>query len=136
MFNKLLKITVIGFIWSRYGTMILSAIVLFAWFWVVGLVHEDYLSYLTLQGEGASAGWSFLLKWLAFLVGVICYWWFNSYARKKFDKKEKGSLAEPSNTQAAVEADLGSPNSKDPFDKIRRKEKLRSKADLVIDHKP
>ena len=143
MFNKLLNVTLVGFLVNRYGAMIVSTLVLFGYFWVVGLIHRDYLDYLELQGSSQGVGLSFVIKWLAFIVGISLYWLFNSYIRKKADRKRNkqsssslkaaGLPADKSakNTRASGEAELY-----DPFDEIRQKEKLRSRADFVIESKP
>ena len=142
MFNKLLNVTLVGFLVNRYGAMIVSTLVLFAYFWVVGLIHRDYLDYLELQGGSQGVGLSFVFKWLAFIVGIILYWLFNSYVRKKADRKRNtqsssslkaaGLRANKSavNTQASADTEAD-----DPFAEIRQKEKLRSRADIVIESK-
>lgn len=116
--------------------MILSALVLFAYFWVVDMIHEDYLNYLDLRGESTSAGLSFLVKWLAFALGITIYWMFNSYARKKYDKKS-GQLTDTGASRnkpgKSSNGGTGMEGRDDPFDEIRRKGRLRSRGDLIID---
>ena len=137
MFNKLLKLTVAGLLWSRYGTMIVSTLLLFAWFWVVGMIHQDYLEYLALQETRGSVGLSFVLKWLAFIAGVAVYWLFNSFVIRRTGRRREA--AGPQSGQAPGDAGkkrlpaTGGPEQDDPFDAVRHKEKLRSKVDLLIE---
>mgnify|MGYP000601477888 CR=1 FL=1 len=136
MFNKFLKITLIGFVWTRYGRMILSTLMLFVYFWVVGLIHQDYLDYLKLQGNGEGAGWSFVLKWLAFFTGIVIFWFVNNRTRKKHGQKGDStqSYKQGGSDLPAVKSNNAN-RSDDPFDAIRRKSKLRSKADMIIQEK-
>lgn len=141
MFNKLINVTLVGFLINRYGAMIVSTLVLFAYFWVVGMIHQDYLEYLQLRDSTHSAGLSFVFKWLAFILGITIYWLFNSYIRKRADRRKNAQTSAALQT-VAVRAGRGagdansSGGADDPFDEIRHKEKLRSRADLIIESKP
>ena len=136
MIKNLLRITFVGFIWNRYGTMILSALVLFAYFWIVGKIHGDYLSYAQLHSQTGFVGVSFVVKWLAFLAGVIVYWLFNSVVRKRLIRKgqERELPASRPVTSAQPEA-LRENAEDDPFEEIRNREALRSKGDLLLEKK-
>lgn len=136
MFNKLLKITVIGFIWTRYGRVIASTLMLFAYFWVVSLVHQDYLDYLKLQANAGGAGLSFILKWLAFIAGIVAFWIFNNRSwRKSVRQSNEGSTfpVKPNASKLPSKKGGNSNVDVDPFESIRRKDKLRSRADLIIE---
>lgn len=121
MLKNIVRLSALGFIWARYKTVIISTCALFGYFWLVANVHRDYLEFAHLNGDISYIGLSFILKWLAFIVGVIIYLMFNGRNRQP-----KPLAIDPAPTPAQQE-------NKDPFDNIRHKDKLRSAADLVID---
>ena len=133
MFNRLLKLTIAGLLWNRYGSMILSTVLLFLYFWIVSLIHQDYLDYLALQESSGGVGLSFILKWLAYIAGVIAYWLFNSFVIKRTARKRGGEKLETGGASTDARKPAGSSKGEDPFDAIRHREKLRSKADLLIE---
>ena len=121
MLKNIVRLSALGFIWARYKTVIIAACALFGYFWLVASLHRDYLEFAHLNDDISNIGLSFILKWLAFIVGVIIYLMFNGRNRQP-----KPVAIDPTPTPAEQE-------NKDPFDNIRHKDKLRSAADLVID---
>jgi len=121
MLKNIVRLSALGFIWARYKTVIISTCALFGYFWLVASLHRDYLEFAHLNDDISNIGLSFILKWLAFIVGVIIYLMFNGRNRQP-----KPVAIDPTPTPAEQE-------NKDPFDNIRHKDKLRSAADLVID---
>lgn len=121
MLKNIVRLSALGFIWARYKTVIISTCALFGYFWLVASLHRDYLEFAHLNDDISYIGLSFILKWLAFIVGVIIYLMFNGRNRQP-----KSVAIDPAPTSAQQE-------NKDPFDNIRHKDKLRSAADLVID---
>ncbi|MFT5277633.1 MAG: hypothetical protein ACI97K_002395 [Glaciecola sp.] len=160
--NKIINIILSGLLWRKYKFFILSLIVLIAFIFVVGQVHQDYLRYNELQDSPTNIGLSFAIKWLIWAGSIILFLlsnhYFNRFKRQQkeleseqsnsalskllkwksgFSKKTQTpnsvqqSMSEESKTEkSAVEQEL------DPFAAIRKKDKLRSYADVVIDQKP
>ena len=122
MFKQVFRLTFVTFIWKHYKRLIVSTILLFAYLWFVGYAHSEYLNYAS-QQESLSVGQSFFIKWLALLIGVGLYLLFHFLApsRKRQKKDKQSTVNEPV------------PGEPDPFDEIRKKEKLRSRADMMID---
>lgn len=142
MFNKVLQITLLGFIWKRYSKLIVTTIFLFAYFWIVSRIHTDYLKFAELNDGNENIGFSFILKWIAFLTGVGIYALFNTYHKlpKIVPNNNPGSgnsnltKINNKNTSTKVTPD-STDNKSDPFSELRKKDKLRSKAEIIIDNK-
>ena len=135
MFKNIFRLTALGFLWNRYRLMIVSTLMLFLYFWVVAALHADFVEFSHLDNETEHLGTSFLLKWLAFILGFAVYITINSRDRKF---KSAGSVQpEPKAKPEPIgqPEPIGSPNGSDidPFDGIRNKEKLRSAADFVME---
>jgi len=137
MFKQIFRITFITFVWKQYKHVIVSTLILFAYLWLVGSVHEDYLSYAELQEDDSLAGRSFLMKWAAFASGVILYLvyhWFRG-AKVRAGKLGSGSESKTSSGKrhAAINTFDSNNDEDDPFAAIREKKKLRSRAEIMID---
>lgn len=131
MIKNLLHITLLSYVWKRYKMMIISTVALFAYFWLIGKIHEDFINYARLNANTQYIGLSFALKWLAFFVGFIVYFVLNTryLGSGKHKKRAKAAASEPPEKPNA-EAD-----EDDPFEAIRKKAKLRSAADFLIEKK-
>ena len=83
MFNNLLRLTFVSYIWKRYRRLIVSTLLLFAYYWLVGKLHGDYILYSELTAKDATEnatpssqahlGYSFIIKWLALILGGVIY---------------------------------------------------------------
>ena len=137
MLKNIVRLTVAGYIWKRYKVLILSTAILFAYFWLVGKIHDDYISYANLNGNSENIGFSFLLKWTAFVIGFGSYFFLNSRYRRseKSTSISRHDAHSDSLVNAAKTPDISGSesNQEDPFAKIRHKKKLRSLADQIID---
>lgn len=138
MFKNLFRLTVIGYLWKRYKAFIVSTLLLLLYFWVVGQVHDDYVSYANLNADKEFIGLSFIVKWIAFAVGCLVYFilntWYFSIGKPQDDlKKEPFRLFRQNEAHQQSTGLENSVNEIDPFDTIRKKTKLRSKADLIIE---
>ena len=122
MIKNLFRLTVLSYVWTRYKFVITSTLLLFAYFWLVGEVHKDFVEFIGLNNDTEHLGVSFLVKWLALMLGVLVYFALN--------RRRRGSSATDSRpTQTAPET------SEDPFEAIRTKDKLKSAADFVVERK-
>lgn len=128
MFKQVFRLTFVTFIWKHYKRLIVSTILLFAFLWFVGYAHSEYLNYAS-QQEISSVHQSFFFKWGAQIIGVACYLLFHFMmpSRKKIKKGKNKEKASSINEPV--------PGEPDPFDVIRQKEKLRSRAEMMIDKK-
>ena len=142
MIKNIFRITLINFVWKRYAALIVTTLSLFIYFWLVGKLHEDFVAYSELNNDQEYLGLSFVIKWAAFLAGVIVYLLFNTRHRspKNFQETSQAGVFDKLNKSqnTAVEEEptrnreFGSAEI-DPFENIRKKEKLRSMADFIIE---
>lgn len=175
--NKLINIILSGLLWRKYKFFILSLIILVAFIFVVGQVHQDYLRYNELQDTPSNIGISFAVKWLIWAGSITLFLVANHYFNR-YKKQQKELASEQSNSALSKllkwRLDFGSTNrsstdgdstarkpstrvksettantsgttsdagsdtesTDDPFAAIRKKDKLRSYADVVIENKP
>lgn len=124
MFKQAFRLTFVVVIWKQYKRAIVSTALLFAYLWFVGFAHSEYLSFAELQPEETSIALSFFVKWFALILGVALYMGFHFFTKTP-NKKSKG------NERAKLNAP--STDEPDPFEQIRHKEKLRSRAEIIID---
>jgi hypothetical protein len=136
MLNNLLKMTAITLVWKKYRSNIVALVLLIGYCWLVGIIHQDYLSYRELAGSGDSLGLSFLLKWLAWLLGLAVYFFYDS---GPFNKSPERAAQDSIDTSAVIDqkqraaTDKKQRDETDPFAALRGKQKLRSKADILIE---
>lgn len=136
MFKQVLKYTLAAVIWKRYRALIIATITLFTYFWLVGAVHDDYVSMSEKQGEIANLGRSFAIKWAFLLLGQGAYMLFLVVWRKAptTEKKATRLARQPSTTQDNHHAKTE--EEPEAFKRLREKPKLRSKSDIIIDKYP
>ena len=155
MMTQLFRLTFVAFIWKRYKQVIVSTLVLLLFLWIIEKVHQDFVHYSQLNADNAYLGLSFVIKWLVFVLTSVLYLginvWFRSNSttppeddsllskmksktpqprdvgRSGKNQHSEGSASDPKSAQS---------NESDPFDAIRHKERLRSKADLVLQKPP
>lgn len=134
MFKFLAKSAVFSLIWNRYRKIILSTIVLFGSYFVISLMHTDYLDYAKLSQSEHNIAVSYGFKWAALLLTSAVYYWTN--VRQPPLSKNNQENTAPSKTsrkpQAASNAPSLKPPSGDPFAEIRKKDKLSSKGDRIL----
>lgn len=97
------------------------------YFWLVGLLHEDYVNYSELNNDKQYLGLSFVAKWLVLIIGVVIYLLFNTRFFSSRNKQTVNQSALSMQTQARTQA-----SENDPFKAIRERDKLRSRADFII----
>ncbi|MGH1440004.1 MAG: hypothetical protein ACRBBR_07850 [Cellvibrionaceae bacterium] len=141
MWNNLLKITLVSYLWKRYKRTIIALPLLLLYFWFVNLVHHDIIAYATLNNDTSWLGWTFLVKWLFILLGVAVFVFIHATAKTVGESRladslrggVKGNLKDKPKESALEDPDPLSPETEDVFDRIRHKKSLRSKADVVLE---
>jgi uncharacterized membrane-anchored protein YitT (DUF2179 family) len=159
--NKIINIILSGLLWRKYKFFILSLILLIAFIFVVGQVHVDYLRFNDRQDNPTNIGLSFAVKWAVWAVSIIVFL-VSNHVFNKYKKQQKQLESEQSNSalskimkwkvsfgsneqsEKSTASSQNQPNRQstsstekvDPFDAIRKKDKLRSYADVIIEHKP
>ena len=121
MFKQVFRLTFITFVWKQYKRAIVSTILLFGYLYLVGSIHDDYLSYAKLE-QGADVGASFIVKWSALIFGVLIFFAYHFLRRSQ-------AAGNKDDTAKLTETD----DDNDPFAQLRKRKKLRSKAEMIID---
>ena len=132
MFKQIFRLAFVTVIWKQYKGIIVSTLVLFIYLWLVGSVHADYMSYAEAQSDEALVGRSFLYKWAALISGVVIYIAYNFFRGSRPETKNKTTSQSKTNAKLII---AGENNSDDPFAEIRQKEKLRTRAEILVDKK-
>ncbi len=129
MIKQVLRLTVVAWVWKKYSSLIISTLILFGFFWLVNLIHQDYLTYA--EHQQLPVGSSFIIKWLALTLGSAVYFWkvrFKTVAApEESEKPKKQQVRLPSGNDGSKKV------NPDAFEELRYKSKLRSKADIIID---
>jgi hypothetical protein len=126
MLRNLVQLTLLSVFWRRYKSIILSTFVLFLYLWLIGKLHQDYVDYSELNNDHEYLALSFVIKWCAFILGIMIYLLLNSLfprSKKLVPTVAKKNQKTGSDQHAVV----------DPFAEIRQRKKLRSRADFIIE---
>ena len=133
MFKSVAKLAVTSYLWRRYQGQLKPLAIFLGGFLLISLLHGEYLSYVEASGNNNFVGFSFFIKWV--LVGLMAVFYILAPIRavQQDDKPPPvPDLAVPPKrkTPADIPGD-------DPFDALRSKKTLRSRADIVVEeHKP
>lgn len=135
MWNNLLKLSLVSYIWRRYKKTVILLPALLLYFWVVGLAHDDYLAYAQLQQDKQWVGASFMVKWLLLIGGVVLFVF--AHLSDKSGKEVPPDIDPDMLEKApmAAKEELFTPDINDSFDRIREKQSLSSKADVILQSK-
>ena len=139
MFKQIFRITFVTLVWKQYKSVIVSTLLLFAFLWLVGNVHEDYLVYAADQNDEGLVGRSFLYKWIALVSGVLLYLsyhWLRSGSSKtiKEPQSKNAYFSKGNSGKAKINSFPENEQSDDdPFAELRKKDKLRSRAEILVD---
>lgn len=134
MLNQLLKWSIAIGLWKKYGRALKWFPVVLLLLFVIYAVHRDYIEFVEVSQVSSHLALSFVLKWLAvFCVIAIYIFYIRSVLyvnRKKTRVRESlNKKAGPKKKSSNIE---GAEPVTDPFERIRQKEKLRSKADVIL----
>lgn len=124
VFKQIFRVAFVALIWKQYKGLIISTVLLVAYLFLVGSVHQDYLTHSQLQKDTSGSGLSFIYKWAAYTAGILFYFGFHALRKTRPAKESLSAKAQKANKEA--KNDLS-----DPFSAIREKEKLRSRADFI-----
>ena len=141
MFSQLVKLIAASFIWKKYKTTLFTAACLFLYLWLVGFIHDDYLAYKEAEGNASHLGFSFLIKWLAWIAGITIFFFYDSLKKKRAQAIGGNNRSKNAFKQNATDRENNiavgaeSKAEKDPFAAIREKKTLPSKGDIAISKK-
>jgi len=163
--NKLINLVLTAALWRNYKFMILSVLALIVSVFVIGLIHDDYVQWAQYQlakdtaSIPLSVGWSFIIKYLVYLLAICLCFYANKWVNHKKTlekavtgddnsvlkkilasaKGETSSSISPSSTEneksKANVKNIKPDASLDVFANIRAKQSLRTQADILIQKK-
>ncbi len=135
MINFLAKSMFVTVVWRRYKRLIVSTALLFVAYFLVALIHDDYMEYARTANSGNLAG-AYLLKWAVLLAATVIYYLVNfPVPSLRGTAKKRPVKKPPLSRQKIKEAPAQIPeerDSADPFDSIRRKKKLKARGDALL----
>jgi H+/Cl- antiporter ClcA len=136
MLPQLLRWTVLIGLWKKFHRPIVIVFFTLIALLVVSIVHQDFLSYqksLNQVNEQVLA-WSYAIKWLLYLalIAIGFIWGKKSLVQKGSLQKKMGKpdIDIKSSDDSVSETAL---DASDPFSNIRKKAKLRSEADFLLE---
>lgn len=136
MFRFLAKSALATVIWKRYRRPLGSTLALLVSYFFIAMVHSDYVDWSTTTSEHEHLWASFVVKWLALIGVTLLYYWFNSRALSSHNAHTETRTERQANTRTKrprAPAESHTPTAgADPFAEIRRKDKLRSRADIAM----
>ncbi len=124
MLKPFIKYTLMVVMWKRYRRTILATVLLFAYLWLIGKVHNDFILYTEVNNSENHIGFSFLIKWFAYIIGVLVYIAYLFFCSDTTQKVKE------INTEERQAPDDGA------FEKVRSKQILMSRADHIIEKYP
>ncbi|WP_191600404.1 hypothetical protein [Marinomonas algicola] len=144
MMNQIFRLTFVTFVWKKYKRVIISLVALLFSLWMIEQIHQDFVQYSQLNNDTSYLAVSFIIKWVVFLLAAGLFIFVNTILKTKTSPSKKPSqirskkrffykTSSPDKTSLSKAADDSSKPQSDPFDAIRSKTKLRSKADLVLE---
>ncbi|MDN4502343.1 hypothetical protein QX776_08010 [Alteromonadaceae bacterium BrNp21-10] len=125
MLKPLIRLTLAHLIWRHYKPVLIATVVCLLGIILVSFLHADYVAFAKeLQGEN-HLGLSFIVKWLVYcvIVGLWLWIWLRTMAQRQ--------KLQDINTMLVAEKNYACPED-DPFNNIRHKDKLNSKADAIL----
>jgi len=143
MMNQLFRLTFVTFVWKKYKQLIVSILSLILLLWITEQVHQDFISYSQLNDDTTYLALSFIVKWVVFILLCTGFIVINvSFGKSVVAKKQPTSFFKDNviktKKRSFDKKDQEQKNEStqdiiDPFDAIRKKPHLRSKADVVLD---
>jgi len=143
MFGQIIRWSLIVALWRKYKRHVYSALLVIVGWIIVEILHQDFVQYVEVskQQSSPSLAWSFIAKWLLNIIFIFLAWLYlkrqnrhlssNSDLHKDMRQYSDNSASERHNKTM----DSLNDSKVDPFEKIRTKKQLRSKADVIIDNK-
>lgn len=143
MIKQALRLAIIAGLWKRYKATIVSIVLLLTYLLMLSIVHGEFLDYSQSIGSKQNVGLSFIVKWLLGCSGLGVFFLYHFYWRNWFDKRrykpekpktqseaKKNKAAAELKANAAAQALATEP---DPFQSLRDKPSLRSRADIALE---
>jgi hypothetical protein len=127
MFHQILKITLFATIWFWLKPRWRSLLAFTLFVLLVHFLHREYLGYVEISGDQVFLVWSYLLKWVLLLSGLVTYLIFGGIGIKGSSTKRSHG------DQVETATESSNSNEDDGFDFLREKTRLQSQAEKLIE---
>ena len=124
MLKQVFRLTFLALIWKQYKRGIVSTCLLIIFFWLVNFAHAEYLSFAQFQTGDVNIGFSFFIKWFCLIAGGIVYVVYHFWKPKESTNAFRGSQNQSETSESS---------DHDPFESIRHKETLRTRAEMMLE---
>lgn len=139
MWNSLIKLSVLSLVWKRHRKTLISFALLLVFFWVLNLIHQDYLSYAAIQNHTQWVGLSFIAKWILFLMAGAVFVFTNLKAKPRakaiHQPEAKAPIRDEEIEALRTSQETTSTALDERFTALREKKTLSSKADILLKNK-
>ncbi|UTF58811.1 hypothetical protein [Gilvimarinus sp. DA14] len=134
MFRFFAKSAIATLIWKRYHRVIVATLSLLLGYFLISMIHGDYVDYAQGAQDTKLLWLSYIAKWFG-LIAITALYYF--YLKFVLTPKPTTPTSEPardsaSKTSTNRQTDTTTSES-DPFASIREKETLKSRADIALD---
>lgn len=129
MFRFLAKSALATVVFKRYRRPIVSTLVLFLGYFLIATVHGDYVDYAVTADDRRYLWLSFVLKWTLLLAVTAVYYFYNMAGLRP-----RGDQPPAPQKSPATRTEPSPGSAVDPFAEIRRKEKLKSRGEHLLDN--
>lgn len=126
MLRPLVKITLVHLLWRNYKPVLLATLFAVIGFVVVSLIHSDYVQYAQDIPGDKDLGLSFIIKWTCYFAIIVAWLAVCFHSGKQKKQAETIKIS-------AQKAPIYEHPEDDPFNIIRHKDTLKSRADLVLE---
>lgn len=138
MLNQMIKWTVLIGLWRNYKRHFSITLLMLLALLLITLFHQDFVEYNEKSATPYLAV-SYIVKWIAYLLcaGVYVFAIKRVNRLSKYDSTLHSMMKEKSketSNNESTEANEGEKATSDPFERLRNKKSLRSKADFIIDN--
>lgn len=128
LFKTLLRAASAWFIWRWLAPRWKSTLGLVVGWWLVTVLHSEYVEYVRITDSTELLWLSYLIKWAAVLAGIAAYVWFSLLGPST---ASSAPTANPASTPDPDEK-LVKPSGDDGFDFLRDKTQLESRGDMIV----
>ena len=140
MLNQMVKWTVIISLWRTYKRHVSATFFLLLALLLITLFHQDFVEFSE-KSDSSYLALSYVVKWAAYVISVLLYMvaikkinasaTFDSTLHAMMNAKSSDKEIRKRDFDKSV--DDSEPKQSDPFEHLRNKKSLRSKADFIID---
>ncbi|MDO3388637.1 hypothetical protein QWI17_22515 [Gilvimarinus sp. SDUM040013] len=131
MFRFLAKSALATLIWKRYHRPIVATFALLIGYFLVAMIHGDYVDYVKGAADTTYLWLSYLFKWGLLIALTVAYY---LYLNRQLRQSETLGQGTPNPAKNTGTKSTATPQSaQDPFAAIRSKRKLKSHADVALD---